>query len=183
MLLTPWTPRRTKLAGLLVDEKAVKRESTGTQPSPSWQCSMQTRKSSWNQQNCRAQATDPRNHELNAPLLFNVPEMWVWFVTQTKLTDTLCKRWLLPVTLWLRTRGANYPLVQDSSWRLTEKQAGDPGILIHQQAPFKQSWLPPTLTSDTFTSFFSREHDRLLSAFRRVWPVAVQKQNQRLRLF
>lgn len=32
------------------------------------------------------------------------------------------------------------------------------------------------------TSFLSREQDRLLSTFRRAWPVAVQKQKQRLRL-
>lgn len=32
------------------------------------------------------------------------------------------------------------------------------------------------------TSFLSWEQDRLLSTFRRAWPVAVQKQKQRLRL-
>lgn len=108
-------------------------------------------KSSWNQQNCLAQTDNSQNHELNAQPLFHITEMWVWFVTQTKLTDPLRKRLLLQVTLWLRILGVTSHLVQDSSLKLRETQAGNPGILTHQHAPsgpFKHRCFPPTFTSD-----------------------------------
>lgn len=65
---------------------------------------------------------------------------------------------------------ATYHLVRDSSLGLSEKRVGDQEELITSLLPQvpSNSCFPPALASDTFTSFFSREQDRLLSAFRRV---------------
>lgn len=127
--------------------------------------------SSGNQQTCPAPMADPQDHQLNAQFLFHIPETWVWdcSVTQTKLTDTLPKKLSLQCSDTLVESsncqlafGPGFKLETQRETRRKSRKTYSPACSLR----CLQSRLPPTLTSDTFTSFFSLEQDRLLSAFR-----------------